>query len=78
MDAVALLDGLGIERFPIVGHDWGSNIAEALAIGWPHRVDTGNEGLRLPLSKRRIGGIALPVLALSRMAGLSVPDTAPV
>ncbi|MDK4718004.1 hypothetical protein PH552_01390 [Rhizobium sp. CNPSo 3968] len=32
MDAIALIDGLGIERFSVVSHDWRSSIAEALAI----------------------------------------------
>src|SRR6478735_5830699 len=34
MYAIALMDGLGIDRFSVVGHDWGSHIAECLAIGW--------------------------------------------
>jgi pimeloyl-ACP methyl ester carboxylesterase len=37
-DAVDLMDALGIERFFVAGHDWGSNTAEALAVGWPDRV----------------------------------------
>jgi pimeloyl-ACP methyl ester carboxylesterase len=32
------MDALGIERFFVAGHDWGSNIAEALAACWPKRV----------------------------------------
>jgi len=39
MDAIDLLDRLRVERFSVVGHDWGSSIAEALAIGWPDRVE---------------------------------------
>jgi pimeloyl-ACP methyl ester carboxylesterase len=56
MDAIALMDGLGIEEFSVVGHDWGSNIAEALAIGWPHRV------VRMALlsSLPRMGGLKTP------------------
>lgn len=38
MDAIALMDGLGIEDFSVAGHDWGSNVAEALAVGWPDRI----------------------------------------
>lgn len=38
LDAIALMDALGIDRFMVAGHDWGSNIAEALAVGWPERV----------------------------------------
>ena len=33
MDALGLMDALGIERFAVAGHDWGSSIAEALAVG---------------------------------------------
>ena len=56
MDAIALMDGLGIERFSVVGHDWGSNIAEALAIGWPERVDR----MALLSSLPRMGGLKTP------------------
>ena len=38
LDAIALMDGLGITRFQVAGHDWGSNIAEALAVGPGDRV----------------------------------------
>src|ERR1700743_2243798 len=30
-DAIALMDGLGIGRFALVGHDWGARTAYALA-----------------------------------------------
>ncbi|MDR9776960.1 alpha/beta hydrolase [Rhizobium hidalgonense] len=56
MDAIALMDGLGIERFSVVGHDWGSNIAEALAIGWPDRIDR----MALLSSIPRMGGLETP------------------
>jgi pimeloyl-ACP methyl ester carboxylesterase len=56
MDAIALMDGLGIERFSVVGHDWGSNVAEALAIGWPDRVDK----MALLSSLPRMGGLTTP------------------
>jgi pimeloyl-ACP methyl ester carboxylesterase len=56
MDAIALMDGLGIERFSVVGHDWGSNIAEGLAIGWPQRVDR----MALLSSLPRMGGLKTP------------------
>lgn len=39
MDAIALMDGLGIERFSVAVHDWGSHITQCLAIGWPDRVE---------------------------------------
>lgn len=56
MDAIALMDGLGIETFSAVGHDWGSNIAESLAIGWPDRV----ERIALLSSIPRLGGMPTP------------------
>ena len=56
MDAIALMDGLGIDVFSVVGHDWGSNVAEALAVGWPSRV----ERLALLSSMPRLGGMATP------------------
>jgi pimeloyl-ACP methyl ester carboxylesterase len=44
IDMIALLDALGIDRFMVSGHDWGSNTTEALALGgqmgwsgWPLR-----------------------------------------
>lgn len=39
MDAIALMDALGIEDFSVAGHDWGASIAEALAVGWPDRIE---------------------------------------
>jgi pimeloyl-ACP methyl ester carboxylesterase len=39
IDMITLLDALGIDRFMVAGHDWGSNTAEALAVGWPERVE---------------------------------------
>ena len=39
MDAIALMDALGIEDFSVAGHDWGAGIAEALAVGWPDRIE---------------------------------------
>ena len=56
LDAIALMNGLGIERFSVVGHDWGSNIAEAIAIGWPDRV----ERIALLSSLPRTGGLKTP------------------
>lgn len=56
MDAIALMDGLGIERFSVVGHDWGSHIAECLAIGWPDRV----ERIAQLSSTPRTGGLRTP------------------
>jgi pimeloyl-ACP methyl ester carboxylesterase len=56
LDAVEMLDVLGIERFSVAGHDWGSSIAETLAVGWPGRV------VRIAMlsSPSRIGGLSTP------------------
>ncbi len=56
MDALALLDGLSVTRFSVAGHDWGSNTAEALAVGWPERV----ERMALLSSPPRLGGTKTP------------------
>ena len=56
MDAVALMDGLGIETFSVAGHDWGSNIAEALAVGWPDRI----EGIAMLSTPSQLGGVTVP------------------
>lgn len=56
MDAIALLDALGVGHFSVAGHDWGSNMAEALAVGWPARV----ERMAMLSSPPRLGGMATP------------------
>ena len=56
MDIVMLLDVLGIEKLAVVGHDWGSNIAEALAVGWPDRI----ERLAMLSTPPRLGGMPTP------------------
>ena len=56
MDAIGLMDALGIERFAVVGHDWGANIAEALAVGWPGRVTR----IALLSTPPRLGGMPTP------------------
>jgi pimeloyl-ACP methyl ester carboxylesterase len=56
IDMIALLDALRIERLPVVGHDWGSNIAEALAVGWPERI----ERLAMLATPPRLGGMSTP------------------
>lgn len=38
-DAVGILDGLGIERVHVIGHDWGAVLAWGLAALAPDRVD---------------------------------------
>jgi pimeloyl-ACP methyl ester carboxylesterase len=39
-DALALLDGLGVERAHVVGHDWGAAVAWQLGARHPERVQT--------------------------------------
>jgi len=56
MDMIALMDGLGIDHFMVAGHDWGSNAAEALAVGWPDRVDR----MAMLCSPPRLGGMQTP------------------
>ncbi|KQO80035.1 alpha/beta hydrolase [Rhizobium sp. Leaf262] len=56
MDAIALMDGLGIDTFSVAGHDWGSNVAEGLAVGWPERV----QKMALLSSLPRMGGLRTP------------------
>lgn len=63
MDAIALMDGLGIEQFSVVGHDWGSHIAECLAIGWPDRV----EKIAQLSSTPRMGGLRTPPFRQSQL-----------
>ena len=55
-DMIALMDSLNIEQFSVIGHDWGSKIAESLAVGWPGRV------LKMALlsSPPRLGGTPMP------------------
>ncbi len=55
-DVVALADALGIEHFAVAGHDWGSNVAGSLAVGWPARV----ERIALLASPPMIGGMPRP------------------
>lgn len=37
-DMIALLDALGIDRFCLVGHDWGGVVAQEVALAVPERV----------------------------------------
>ena len=56
MDVIALLDALGIEKLAVIGHDWGANIAEALAVGWPGRI----ERIAMLATPPRLGGMPTP------------------
>jgi pimeloyl-ACP methyl ester carboxylesterase len=37
-DTIEFADALGLERFILVGHDWGANAAQAIAALYPNRV----------------------------------------
>lgn len=39
-DTVGMLDGLGLDRVDVVGHDWGANVGWMLASWHPERVRT--------------------------------------
>lgn len=56
MDIIALADALSIENFSVAGHDWGSSIAEALAVGWSGRV----QRFCMLSTTPRMGGLATP------------------
>ena len=53
LDAIEMMDALGFEKFSIAGHDWGANMAEALAVGWPGRV----ERIAMLSTPPRLGGM---------------------
>lgn len=57
------MDALGIERFFVVGHDWGSNVAEGLAVGWPERVTR----IAMLSTPSRLGGLATPPFDIARL-----------
>jgi pimeloyl-ACP methyl ester carboxylesterase len=56
LDTIALLDALGIANFSVAGHDWGANMAEMLAVGWPERV----ERIAMLSTPSRLGGLQTP------------------
>jgi pimeloyl-ACP methyl ester carboxylesterase len=53
LDAIEMLDILGVSNFSAAGHDWGSNMAETLAVGWPDRVDC----IAMLSTPSRLGGV---------------------
>lgn len=55
-DAIDLMDALGIGTFMVAGHDWGSNAAEAMAVGWPERVTR----MAMLSTPSRLGGMPTP------------------
>jgi len=63
LDAIEMLDGLGVGRFSIAGHDWGANVAGMLAAGWPGRVDR----IAMLSSPPALGGLPPPDLRHARL-----------
>lgn len=65
-DVLVLLDALGVERFHLVGHDWGGVVAQEMALAAPARVRSlglmnivlinNAHGLRAGTQKIRDGG----------------------
>lgn len=56
LDISSFMDALGIDTVSVIGHDWGSNIAEALAVGWPDRISR----MALLSTPPRLGGVPTP------------------
>jgi pimeloyl-ACP methyl ester carboxylesterase len=63
LDAIDLMDALGFEKFVVAGHDWGSNIAETLALNWPQRVPR----IAMLSTPSRLGGLKTPPFAIARL-----------
>ena len=55
LDTIELMDALGVERFVVAGHDWGANVAEMLAVGWPARV----KRMAMLSTPSRLGGLRI-------------------
>jgi pimeloyl-ACP methyl ester carboxylesterase len=64
-DVLALMDALGHDRFAVVGHDWGANVAWELARSHPERV-RAVAGLSVPFVPR---APAPPMAILRRHLG---------
>jgi pimeloyl-ACP methyl ester carboxylesterase len=62
-DALDLADGLGLRRFPVVGHDWGGRTAYTLAALAPDRI-TAVASLALAYQPR--GVFAMPDFSQAR------------
>jgi len=62
-DAIDLLDALGIDRIPVVGHDWGARVAYTLAAVAAERV-TAVVALALPYQPR--GVFTIPAFEQAR------------
>ena len=48
VDAIALMDALGIEKAIVAGFDWGARTADIVAALWPERCAGAGLGERLP------------------------------
>ena len=62
-DAIDLLDALGLERVPVVGHDWGARAAYTLAAVAPERVSAI---VALALPYQPFGEFAIPPFEQAR------------
>jgi pimeloyl-ACP methyl ester carboxylesterase len=62
-DTIEFMNNLGIKNFSVVGHDWGSSVAEYLAVGWPERI----EQIVFLCYKPRLGGISTPSFKQARL-----------
>jgi pimeloyl-ACP methyl ester carboxylesterase len=62
-DAVDLLDALGLESVPVVGHDWGARAAYTLGSLYPERI-VSLTALALPYQPR--GAFAIPPFRQAR------------
>ena len=62
-DALELMDVLGLDRVPVVGHDWGARVAYTLAAVAPERV-TAIVAVALPYQPR--GAFTIPAFAQAR------------
>ena len=69
LDVIEMLDALGVEKLSVAGHDWGANmaeaLAEALAVGWPDRI----ERIAMLSTPPRLGGLT-PAAVLARAAAM--------
>ncbi|HEY3018492.1 MAG TPA: alpha/beta fold hydrolase [Gaiellaceae bacterium] len=65
-DAIGLLDAIGLERVPVVGHDWGARVAYTLAAVAPERVTAI---VALALSYQPHGVFTIPPFEQARASG---------
>lgn len=63
LDILELMDALELQTVNLIGHDWGANIAEALAVGWPDRIDR----MALLSTPPRLGGMPTPPFAHAQL-----------